>query len=213
MEHLVNLGTLRNIATNNNKISIETSCSNVGVPYFDDNTSPVYPGPRGWIGPGQSYPPEKAYFSTLYIDIPKIIIDSVTNMLNKMGLTNAKDFTHHYKDNGFIFSFNDKIDRYDLVDYERQIIKHPWFDDLLDFMRVRVPSYTEDELMDIQIYDWESTFFNKCALKDVVEAHSDDVAVYDDNISVLKISIMYDEIPPNIEKINNIIDTIYSLME
>lgn len=202
--------SLSNIVINKNKITI--SFGTVDPTYFfEPDYVPPVAGPCGWYGPGRDKPPEHAYSHNLLIDIPKEKIASITKILEGSGFSN-KSLCRHYEDNGLRFNIFDKLIKTDVIKHERQIVKQPWFDKLLNFMITCDPSYTEEKLIDIKFDNEGYEWWNSCAVINIRDAYNETVKVYDDKLSTLNISIMNNDIINNMDKLNAVIGLIFSII-
>lgn len=203
--------SLPNIVVNKDKITSKT-ISYVCDTYFHAVGRNPWDLSKGPVGPWALKIPDRAFYGELSFDIPKNKVDSIIKILDGTGFTNAEKFTRHYKDNGLIFSFDDKITKVEHVVHKRQVIKQPWFDKLLEFMCSCDPSYTEEKLIDSRFDNEGYEWFNSCAVKEIKDPYTEIVKIYDENASRLTICVMNNDVINNKDKINFVIGLIFSII-
>ena len=83
--------------------------------------------------------------------------------------------TRHYEDNGISFYIRQKVLRVEEIHVPKNIIKKPWFNDVLAVIRKHNPEYTEEEL----IGENKHGQYNKSVIEKIQPAHTKHITVYD----------------------------------
>jgi hypothetical protein len=203
---------LENVRANQDKITITNNY--VYPAYFDriEDEGRIWNGDRGWIGPGQGTPPIKAMFHKLSINVPISKVDSITKILEGINFTHANHFTREYKDNGAIFNFAINYSC-KIVKHKAVIVKKPWFDELLAFMKERDSTYDEEQLMNIKSDEYGSYTYNDNAISEYKPAYTESVRIADEEIKTLNISIMNTDVPANTQILNSFIGMLFLFIE
>ncbi len=202
------IASLSNVSSDKDKMTCGTTNAPpdyFSTPCIEDNTKSRL-GPKsvaGWAG----QPPYKYVGFDFYIKISSSKTTAISRILEECGFKNASKFTHHSIDNGLIYNVMDKIIT-ETINHEMQVVKQPWFDDLLEFMRRRDSSFDEAKLMDIK----KAKYANTCAVSHIIAPWVETKNIIDQNYKIIKICVANDDIPKYKNMINMVIGLILELV-
>jgi hypothetical protein len=205
--------SLENIVANKEKINFTKTY--VDVSYFDklEDEGRNWGGPRGWYGPGVNKAPFESTRYKLSIDVPISKVDSIDKILSCIEFTklNPKEYLRRYLDNGLAYTFTSKVTSRKVIQHPEKIVKKPWFNELLKFMKEKDPTYDEAKLLAID----DSCDYIRCndSAAEIQHAYNETVVTYDEKMNTLELQVMNDDVPAYSNIINSFLGVLFNYLQ
>jgi hypothetical protein len=203
------LKSLKNVTDNEDKVVI--SDVPIRIDYWDSREyddeqekGRGLAGPRGWAGYS-----DKSVGYKLSVDVPTTKIEIIRKIMTALDIIEASNLDRHYKDNGLIFSLDNKVKGRNTINHELQIVKQSWFNEMLRLVQKYDPTYDEEKLMDIQEdREYSGYTYNTNAVSFLREPWTEYVTAFDDTVKVFNITVPDIDVPKHSKMIDSIIGLI-----